>query len=133
MFAECIEMLNGAMKTRHADVVKASGAMTQKLQSYKSFLSDGMIGGSCCTDSDLKRGMCGRFRFGQGQGEGPCGWVIVAFWEKATKLSGFDGIDAGCEDRLANGVKATNNCCNLGNCFSCPIYDFGSPKALLTL
>jgi hypothetical protein len=28
VFAECIEMLNGAVKTRHADVVKASGTMT---------------------------------------------------------------------------------------------------------
>jgi hypothetical protein len=31
VFAESIEMLDGTVKTRHADVVKASGAMTQKL------------------------------------------------------------------------------------------------------
>jgi hypothetical protein len=66
VFAKCIEVLDGAVETRHADVVKASGTMTQKLKSYKSFLSDGMIGGSCCTDSDLKGGVCGRFGFVQG-------------------------------------------------------------------
>jgi hypothetical protein len=66
VFAECVEMLNGTVKTCHTDVVKASGPMTQKLKSYKSFLSYGMIGGSCCTDSDLKGGVCGRFGFVQG-------------------------------------------------------------------
>jgi hypothetical protein len=54
MFAEGIKMLDGTVETCHADVIKASGAMSQKLESYKSFLSDGMIGGSCCTDSNLK-------------------------------------------------------------------------------
>ena len=63
MFAEGIQMLDGAVKTSHADVIKASGAMTQKLESYKSFLSDGMIGGSCCTDSNLKGWMWERFGF----------------------------------------------------------------------
>jgi hypothetical protein len=64
VFAQSIEMLNGTVKTCHTDVVKASGPMTQKLKSYKSFLSYGMIGGSCCTDSDLK-GWMGRW-FGCG-------------------------------------------------------------------
>jgi hypothetical protein len=31
MFAKGIQMLNGTVKTCHADVIKASGAMTQKL------------------------------------------------------------------------------------------------------
>jgi hypothetical protein len=66
VFAKCVQMLNGAVETCHADVVKASGAMTQKLESYKSFLSDGMIRGSCCTDSDMKGGMGGWFGFVQG-------------------------------------------------------------------
>jgi GTP cyclohydrolase III len=64
VFAECVEMLNGTVKTCHSDIVKASGAMTQKLKSYKSFLSNGMIGGSCSTNSDLKRGMGKRFGCG---------------------------------------------------------------------
>jgi len=64
MFAEGIQMLDGTVEPCHADVIKASGAMTQKLESYKSFLSDGMIGGSCSTNSDLKRGMGMRFGCG---------------------------------------------------------------------
>jgi hypothetical protein len=107
--------------------------MTQKLESYKSFLSDGMIGGSCCTDSNLKGWMCERFGFGQGEDERLGGRVIFSFWEKAAELAGFHGIHAGCEDRLASGVKTPNDCCDLGNGFSCPVDDFGSPKALLTL
>ena len=59
--------------------------------------------------------------------------MIFCFWEETTELAGFSGIHAGCEDRLASRVKATNDCCNLGNSFSCPIDDFGSPKALLAL
>jgi hypothetical protein len=126
-------MLDGTVEPCHADVIKASGAMTQKLESYKSFLSDGMIRGSCSTDSNLKGWMCGRFGFVQGEGERLGGRVIFSFWEKSTELTGFHGIHAGCEDRLASGVKAPNNCCNLGNGLSCPVDDFGSPKALLTL
>ena len=133
MFAEGIQMLDGTVETCYADVIKASGAMTQKLESYKSFLSDGMIRGSCCTDSNLKGWMCGRFGFVQGEGESLGGGVIFSFWEKATELAGFHGIHAGCEDRLASGVKATNDGCDLGNSFSCPVDDFGSSKALLTL
>jgi hypothetical protein len=113
MFAESIKMLDGTVEPCHADVIKASGAMTQKLESYKSFLSDGMIGGSCCTDSNLKGWMCGRFGFGQGEGERLGGRVIFSFWEKAAELAGFHGIHAGCEDRLAGGVKATNDCYDL--------------------
>jgi GTP cyclohydrolase III len=66
VFAKSIKMLDGTVKTSHTDVVKASGVMTQKLKCYKSFLSDRVIRGSCCTDSNLKGWMCGRFGFRQG-------------------------------------------------------------------
>ena len=132
MFAEGIKVLDSTVETCHADVIKASWAMAQKLESYKSFLSNGMIRGSCSTDSNLKGWMWGRFGFVQGEGERLGGMVIFSFWEKATELAGFHGVHAGCEDRLANGVKTPNNCCDLGNGLSCPVDDFGSPKALLT-
>jgi hypothetical protein len=109
VFAQCVEMLDGAVKARHTDVVKASGVMTQKLKSYKSFLSDGMIRGSGCTDSDLKGWMFGRFGFAQGQGERPGRGVIFSFWEKTTELAAFDCSHAGCKNGLASGVETTND------------------------
>ena len=132
VLAKGIQVGNRTMQARDTDVIESRGLVTQKLKSDECFLGHGVVGCAGGTDGDAEGGAREATRGTVQKSEGLSGKVVLSFREEPAKSSGFCGIDTSRENRLAGGVKATDDGSDLRGGLTCPIDDFRSPETLLS-